>query len=689
MMFFLLLILSLVARYKTKYTIGGVIQDVFIAAEIALLPRPLAIGAGLIASLYILADVWLLTHLKTRMHPSYFSFIKEWRSFYDSAIALGVRMFIFFALVILGILLILPPFPFSWATLFTVVALGMLSYWKSSPATNNAFFSLQLSFLPRRRKVRDIPPLPSFLIPPSEKAEYVSPQFPLLKNTMGFEGVKQLDISLEKKPPHLVFLFLESFRGKDVGARVTPYFEQAKQEGAYFSQFYSNGILTHQAVIASLFGIYPFFGSIRAHSIYDEPHSKVDFSKLPLISLADLLKKEGYHTAYIDAALSLESEKKFFRQHGFDTVTGRHDFSASQTTSWGAYDKDLMTHAVSWLEQEMQKGSPLFTVLFTVSNHHPWQTPEGYDLDPFEDIEDETHASFMRTMHYSDWCLGQFLQNMKDKGLTENMVLFIMGDHGQGMGEHGLERLQNSVYEENIHVPLLILAPGRLASTTVATPASQIDLLPTVMDLLKLKGLNHSMGRSLLREGSMPIFYNNAHIGFSLGCRMGAYKYVHSDLLTVKKELFNLTQDPEERVNLLEEDQEPYAAMVDACYRFMEALYEKGNFTLNMQQTLDCSEIPQLTEEKLQALLEVNGKPRTLNLSNCLQLSDKSLKLIVSHASNLRHLHLNDCLVSFEALKAFLSKVPQLETLDLSGCPLLSEKEVAHLKDTYPHLTIS
>lgn len=691
-MVYLIFIVSWLVRFK-KWTIFGLAQDFFVALEISLLPRFLAIPVASVALLYTVFDAMLFKRLRTRMHPSYFVFFRQGRSFLDSAIALGLKTFIGFACALLAVITFMPPLFFSWDKVIALLVLGGIGFKGSSYKSDNAFFFLQFYFLSyfRKRKSK-IFELPTFLVPPGEKAEYLSPMFPLLKKTRGFEGVKQFNIDLQEESPHVVFLVLESFRAKDVNFRVTPCFERVKKEGIYFSQFYSNGVLTHQSVISTLFGIYPFFGSLRNYAIFDEPVHKVDFSTLPLVGIPDLLKQKGYKTAYIDAALSLESEKQFFKDHGFETVIGRDNFSSKETTSWGVYDRKLFEYAIEWLEKEIPKEHPLFSVIFTISNHHPWQTPEDYTLDSFVDSKDEVYRKFLRTMRYTDHCLEGFLDALKEKELDRNLILFVMGDHGQGMGEHGLERFQNTVYEENIHVPLLILAPGKIKEPLeITTTSSQIDLLPTLIDLLKLNGVNHAMGRSLLRERSSPIFYNNSHIGFSLGCRHGPYKYIYSNLLNMKKEFFDIANDPEEKHNLyttLPQTAQSYEKMTNECYQFMYALYERGNFTLSAKQMVDCSGLRDITDEKLQKLLQESSQPHTLNLSGCLCLTDHSLKTLIPYALNLRRLDLTDCLFSHEALERFLKRVPHLENLKLKNCPLLSLEEVERLRVFYPKMKI-
>jgi len=630
-------------------------QDVFIAWQAAWLPLVL------IGELYTLADLFLSRRLKTRLHPDHFRYLRQAGSFWDSAHDFGIWNWIGIALLVTTLTVFIGTWSLPW---YIGLSAGIISIIKLSP--ENALFRLELYFFWPRKYLKYEPvPIPSFLIPPAENCRYLSPHFPLLKYTTGFFGPKLFEIPHPERL-HVVFLFLESFRAHDVNERTTPFFETLKKEGVYFSEFYSNGVLTHQAVISSLFGIYPFFGSIRERAIYDEPRQKTDFRDLEMIGIADILKNAGYRTAYIDASLSLDIEKAFYRKNGFEVVEGRNDFAHERYTSWGVYDQDLMRHLASFLG----KGeAPLFTVGFTVSNHHPWQTPEGYDLDSYGDVEDLVYQKFLRTMRYSDHCLKLFFEAIEKSKTRDRLLIFIMGDHGQGMGEHGLDKLQNSVYEENIHIPLLILAPG-LKSQEIKTPASQVDLVPTLLDILNLKAVNHAMGRSLMREGSMPLFFNNSHIGFSLGCREDRYKYVLTDLLEKKEEFFDLAADREEKNPLTEApiDREK----VNNCYKWMFSLYEQGNIAFTQRQIADYSDHPDLTDAELLSSMEQRLSPSLLNLSGCLRITDSGLKAIAPYCRHLRFLNLSQCLITEKGVEAIRSKAPHLEHIDLTDCLLLN-----------------
>ena len=94
-----------------------------------------------------------------------------------------------------------------------------------------------------------------------EKLTPVSSSFPLLKFTHGFEGEKSFNLDVSQgERPHLIFLFMESLRSKDVGVLggsfgVTPHLDAIAKEGILFKNFYANSVKTTRAVTASLFGI--------------------------------------------------------------------------------------------------------------------------------------------------------------------------------------------------------------------------------------------------------------------------------------------------------------------------------------------------------------------------------------------------------------------------------------------------
>jgi len=327
-------------------------------------------------------------------------------------------------------------------------------------------------------------------------------------------------------------------------------------------------------MLASLFGILPRFshGSVLA----SDPD-------MPLVGIPDLFRRRGYRTAYFhNGSLAFDAQDRFFPRHGFDEMHGREKirgaFPSAPETSWGVYDEYLMPYVVDWMWQQDQEGVPSFLTVLTMSNHHPWQAPPDYLCpDPGPAAEGE-YGRFLRSFSYADWCLGLFWDLLKKKGLEERAIVFILSDTAQPMGEHDRNyNLLKDLYQENLHIPLLILAEGRIAAPKrVECIGSQVDLLPTVMDIFQMEGVNHAVGTSLVRRvEDRTVFFNNPFLLGYWGLRRNDRKYVLSTDMG-KGVLYDLGSDPGETEDLasrLPQASAQYRSLLAGTHALMEGFY--------------------------------------------------------------------------------------------------------------------
>lgn len=511
------------------------------------------------------------------MEISFLSFLNDIRCFWDSAKEKKVLRYLPGGLCLLALpffaywkygnfLITFTPF-YSWGLYLGAFGLfgALLLPKKLAYATDNIVFQHEIyfvqkfyRFLKRKKDRTDLPFLVTrFFAPQNEKKSYPSSEYPLFKYTHSFTGEKSFHLKLERnEKPHLIFLFLESFRAKDVGCLgsergVTPQFDRLAKEGILFSNFYANSIKTSRAVISSLFGIPSDIDG-------SETASKVD---TPFIGIPHLMKGKEYQTAYLhNGPVDFESQDIFFKKHGYGEVLGKEEmlkkFPEARKTSWGVPDEFLVHYTVDFLAK--RRDIPQFLTLFTITNHHPWNLPPHYEPPLFSSSLSRTYRKYLSTFHYSDACLGLFIDLLKEKNLSKNCILFILGDHGYPMGEHEGNLIeQRFLYEENIKVPLLIYADGRILDPKViSSVASQLDLLPTVMDLFQMSGFNLSIGSSLLRlMDKRQVYFHNPYVFKNFGCREGAYKFIHTKL-SREIELYNLEKDPFEKENIASEHPE-------------------------------------------------------------------------------------------------------------------------------------
>ena len=207
-----------------------------------------------------------------------------------------------------------------------------------------------------------------------------------------------------------------------------------------------------------------------------------------------------------------------------------------------------MDYTIDYLKSQTD---PAFLTMFTMTHHHPWKVPVPHEPPEFPDIISPMYRRFLSTFHYSDQCLGAFIKRLHEEGLAEKTIVYVLGDHGQPMGEHGDNFIeQRALYEENIHLPLAIYAPGRTVPTVIDDVASQLDLVPTVMDMLGIDGLNHAIGSSLLRKvPDRTAFFHNPYVFGYYGARRGEEKLIYNRS-SQEAEVYNLVTDPDETENI-------------------------------------------------------------------------------------------------------------------------------------------
>lgn len=530
---------------------------------------------------------------------------------------------------------------------------------------------------------------------PNEWNIPVSPKYPALRKTLGFKGKRKIPLSLqENEKPHIIFLFLESFRAKNVGclgAKIpaSPFFDLWAEKGILFQNFYANGPQTFRTILSSFFGI-------PAHL----PTATLKpFCSLPLVGLPQILKKEGYHPAIIQSGdISFDFLYPFFQKHGFETILGAENMKVKEErfNSWGLKDETTMRFAAEWLEKQKK---PAFLSLFTINNHHPWKAPKEWNF-PLPEGLSPLYQNYLQTFSYTDYCLNVFLQELKQKNLLEKTILFITGDHGQDMRERGSSEFHPGLFQENIHVPLLLLALGRnLKPARFDIPASFLDFLPTILDLLDLQAIHHSLGKSLLRNADSAVYFSAMKKSKEIGAVEGRKKVILSSNQILG---FDLDQDPLERESIGNSLKD----LGDKCQSFfhsIEKMYQSSSWApsshaktpleIQIQSHMDDSEwlsylanhdpIPIINLSSScrisdKAILEVSPFHarcwHRVNFSNSPGISDRSLDWLGKHCPNLMAIDLSYChLITNKGVEKLLTECRQLRYLELNGLFDLSD----------------
>jgi len=233
--------------------------------------------------------------------------------------------------------------------------------------------------------------------------------------------------------------------------------------------------------------------------------------------------------------------------------------------------------AGGWLEASRRPTEPFFAFVHLFDAHNPYAPPPGHaELFPPtgaapSDLDREI-AAYDGEIHYADARLGSIVDRLAASGLLDDTILVVVGDHGEGLMQHGWMTHGMMVYEEAVRVPLVVRWPRRIAGgRRLAAPVSLVDLAPTLLDLAGLgEALPARQGRSLapaLLEGlpldaGRPVVaqrrtYKRQRLrghdvaGEKSSVRVGRWKYIEAPTEGTR-ELYDLELDPGELENLVD-----------------------------------------------------------------------------------------------------------------------------------------
>jgi tetratricopeptide (TPR) repeat protein len=212
----------------------------------------------------------------------------------------------------------------------------------------------------------------------------------------------------------------------------------------------------------------------------------------------------------------------------------------------GAKSEAIAEH---WLDSA--GSNRLFLFVHINEPHAPATPPDQFaDLNPY----DGTVAS-------ADEVVGALIKYLKRHQLYDQATIVLTSDHGEGLGDHGEQEHGLFLYDEAVHVPLIVkLAEGLGAGRRVPDVVQHIDVAPTILDLAKAPGSGGLRGRSLKPlldgSGSVPPVdvyaeapYGHRRFGWSeiVSLTDGTRRFIRAP----QEEFYNLQRDPGERRNLL------------------------------------------------------------------------------------------------------------------------------------------
>jgi arylsulfatase len=317
-------------------------------------------------------------------------------------------------------------------------------------------------------------------------------------------------------------------------------------------------------------------------------------------TLASLLREAGYQTvAVIDNPILEASRESNGLVHGFQRYYRNGPIKRGDPGP--QHDKtntpaDTITAQAKRALRELNTQKPIFMWLHYFDPHDPYMPPFHEDMESLTwDRESEylgdirstalfwrhikPDPEFDRTdrqtlvdlydaeIRYWDQSFGDWLAHLKQNGLLESSLFVVTSDHGEGFDDHGTWAHGKSLYDEEIHVPLLVKLPGQTSRERRTDPAQGLDIAPTILGVASVRPAVPPMhGRDLRvpsREPAMSFWRDWKAV------RTARHKLIQrgEDIM-----LFDLERDPAETINLASEETELVAELVAAQARRVQEI---------------------------------------------------------------------------------------------------------------------
>jgi arylsulfatase A-like enzyme len=321
----------------------------------------------------------------------------------------------------------------------------------------------------------------------------------------------------------------------------TPHLNRLAGQSMVFDNIYAQCPSSPKAMVAILTGTYPRI----------DTREQTRESRATLPSLADTLASQGCRTGFFyPASWAYRGAEEFLLSAGFDFYRdGRLDPGYRGFTSND--DGWLAREAFRWIDAG---SGPFFAMCWTLQTHHPYRFV-GKERD--YGVSDLELHRYLNAVRESDELIGHIWAEIETRGLADSTLLVVVGDHGQAFGQHDQRLHTFGLYEENVHVPLIIVHDGSLPVGRRATIGQQIDLAPTVAELAGVPPSANWQGRSLLAaDRPQRAYFYTVWDPVILGVREANEKYFWH--VGQGESLFDLTMDPSESRDLAP-DRQPRA----------------------------------------------------------------------------------------------------------------------------------
>lgn len=358
--------------------------------------------------------------------------------------------------------------------------------------------------------------------------------------------------------PNVILLLVDTVNADHLGCygyyrNTSPSIDSLAATGIRFANCQAQAPWTLPAMTSILTGL-----SEKSHGC--NRYNSVSYGLDPEVpTLASILQEEGYASATFFNVAYLGEE--FGLDRGYGT-----SWYGSDEMDYAGITVDSVLHYLDTLETE----NPFFLSVHLFDPHLPYEPPFPYDtlyngigtagMERWPEVglcNDPVVIRHMTDLYdselrWTDSQLERLFSYLRSGNLLENTIIVLVADHGEEFMEHGENGHANNLYQQSLHVPLIITGPGIPPDSVVTQYVGQIDVLPTLLDYLALPAPDHIEGISLL--GNIPhdrvLPSSGPMSDNSLACAVKDASKVMWFVESDSTETYELTSDPEETVPL-------------------------------------------------------------------------------------------------------------------------------------------
>jgi lipoteichoic acid synthase len=327
--------------------------------------------------------------------------------------------------------------------------------------------------------------------------------------------------------------------------KVTPELEKHLSHSVIFDNIYAHAPATNNSMVSILASIYPWI----SYNCITKEHPDISIP-----TLSSELKKHGYRTAFFNSADNrYQKADEFLAKRKFDEIKDCSALSCGdyfevkdeKSAFMNGKDDECTANDLSgWIKKN--RTSPFFVMMWTYQTHYPYfvSGPEKT-----YNSSDPIFNRYLNAVNHSDQALGKILEELERNNLSESTLVVVVGDHGEAFGRHDQIVHAAGIYEENLHVPCILINPSFKGQHNSAA-GGLVDIAPTIMNQLGYTAAPVWQGKNLFtKEENDRVYFFTPWADYLFGYREGNKKFIFNATKNLT-EVYDLKNDPFETKNL-------------------------------------------------------------------------------------------------------------------------------------------